>query len=60
MVGVSLLLLNFQVEFFHVCGALLMELIMQIFYKEDHSMAWGKPKQTEMTTEINSNLKYAI
>jgi hypothetical protein len=29
-------------------------------YEENHSMAWGKPQQTEMTAEINSNLKYAI
>ena len=29
-------------------------------YEENHSMAWGKPQQTEMTAKINSNIKYAI
>jgi hypothetical protein len=29
-------------------------------YEENLSMARGKPQQTEMTAEINSNLKYAI
>jgi hypothetical protein len=32
----------------------------QFCYEENHSMAWGKPQQMEMTAEINSNLKYAI
>jgi hypothetical protein len=32
----------------------------QLCYKENISMAWGKPQQTEMTTEINSNIKYSI
>ena len=32
----------------------------QLCYEEKLSMARGKPKKTEMTTEINSNLKYAI
>ena len=31
----------------------------QFCYKENHSMAWGKPQQTEITVEINSNLNYA-
>jgi hypothetical protein len=30
------------------------------YYEENHSMAWGKTKQTEMTAEFNSNLKYDI
>jgi hypothetical protein len=29
-------------------------------YEENLSMARGKPQQTEMTAEINSNLRYAI
>jgi hypothetical protein len=29
-------------------------------YEENHSMAMGKPKQMEMTAEINSKPKYAI
>ena len=29
-------------------------------YEENHSMAWGKPQQMEMTAKINSNIKYAI
>jgi hypothetical protein len=32
----------------------------QFCYEEKHYMAWGKPQQTEMNAEINSNLKYAI
>jgi hypothetical protein len=32
----------------------------QFCYKENHSMSWGKPQQMEMTTEINSNLRYSI
>ena len=29
-------------------------------YEENISMARGKPKQTEMSAEINSNIKYVI
>jgi hypothetical protein len=36
------------------------DIIKEFCYEENHSMAWGKPQQTEMTAEINSNLKYAI
>jgi hypothetical protein len=30
------------------------------YYEENLSMARGKPQPAEMTTEINSNLRYAI
>jgi len=36
------------------------EKIWPICYEENLFMAWGKPQQTQMTAEINSNPRYAI